>query len=204
MCSCGKTFSTRTSGPTLNIMDGSQPRRRLLGRSAPVPVVSVVSVVSVVPVESVQVLDSVDTSVWGAHLWTVLHICAEFSGTPRHVPLWRAVVSSLRTGIPCAECRGHFVSWADSHPLRFNNYVGFYNNNRGIHTGVLRWIVDAHNNANTHTGKDAWTLIQSTQRWSGNRQTRLSEAFASLQTIQGVIGESLFVALSTMISVLGS
>lgn len=160
---------------------------------------------AVAPVRAVAVAappppppESVDTSIWGPSLWKILHISAEFTGTPIHAKLWYSLVSAMRLGIPCDECREHFIARSTAVPLRMSRIPG------GIHTSTVRWVLNFHNfvNVATGSGHGQWTEAQCRATYGGNRVARIAEAREALDAIRGVAGGLLVEALDRMLAVL--
>lgn len=188
MCSCNKKKSN-SAPPTPSSGEGVPLR---MAKSRAVAPVRAVAVAAPPPPESV------DTSVWGPSLWKILHISAEFTGTPIHAKLWYSLVSAMRLGIPCDECRSHFVARSDAVPLRMSRIPG------GIHTSTVRWVLNFHNfvNAATESVHGQWSEAQCRATYGGNRVARIAEAREALDAIRGVAGGLLVEALDRMLAVL--
>ena len=197
MCNCGKkkVVVPNVQGPPNPLLTVSEhivkPIQRRFNPS-------ISTTPAVVPVESFP--DNADTSLWGPALWSVLHISAHFTGSSKHISPWKAVIAALRSGIPCENCRNHFISWHNSNPLRFSFLF------RNIHLHIVSWVLRLHNHANSNTGSGgSWNIAQSTNLWSlGGRSTRLSEASVSLESIRNIISDPLFTALQTLLQILSN
>lgn len=110
-----------------------------------------------------------DTALWGPTLWTILHTLAEFTD---HLDLnryWQLLVQSMRTTLPCPDCRAHFVAWNDSHPLRNIKTVP------ELRSFYRQWLLDLHNQVNVtkEFPTDPWTESQLTPTYGGDRTVRL-------------------------------
>ena len=166
MCNCGRGRQVPAPSvvrqPTLTVSDAPVPasapapvtvsQRRFGARRPPIPrALPEIPAPLEIPTPPEIVPENADTSVWGANLWTVLHIASEFSGTSKHIPLWRAIPGAMRTGIPCQECRDHFRNWHNKNPLKFNAMFGGFHHN-AIHLAIVRWVVNIHNHANKNSG----------------------------------------------------
>jgi hypothetical protein len=163
---------------------------------------------------AVDALESVDTSIWGPPLWKLLHIAAEFTGTSIHVPLWRTVISAMKEGIPCDECRAHFIARERAYPLRIHSGGGHpFRSLRigggggggvGIHTSVVRWVLALHNfvNAETKSPSGVWNEEDCRRVYGGDREGRMNEAREALELIRGIAGSGLITALDSLLTVL--
>lgn len=192
MCSCNKKKSTTTGEGAGG--SGGAPLRMAMRTAAPVRVAEVACVKPVV-----EPPENVDTSVWGPSLWKILHIAAEFTGTSSHSRLWYALISAMCLGIPCDECRGHFVARNAAAPLRISRIPG------GVHNSIVKWALNLHNfvNVATESGHGQWTVEQCRAVYGGNRVSRLAEARVALDAIRGVAGGELVEALDRLLAFLG-
>ena len=84
---------------------------------------------------------------WGQRLWAFLHACSfnypdAKECSPQHKAAVTALLTSLKTLIPCDDCRSHYASYVAAHPPRVDG------------SGELsRWMVDFHNAVNRRLGK---------------------------------------------------
>lgn len=83
-------------------------------------------------------------TVWGPHLWRVLHTVAERQTTA--TPEWLTVVTALLTSLPCAECTTHFTAWVSAAANAI--VVG--------ETDMRAWWLALHNAVNVRTKKAEW------------------------------------------------
>jgi len=150
------------------------------------------AVVHVTENNIVPTLATVDTSVWGAPLWKILHIAASKSGNRNSIPYWKAVLEAMTSGLPCPDCSAHYNAWYRSHPLRF----GLMPN---MHQGAIaRWVLDIHNDVNRRTGKAVWNIHQLAAY--GGESIMTAKALAD--SLNGVIGPRLSGALSALLRAL--
>lgn len=151
----------------------------------------------------VPTLATVDTSVWGASLWNVLHAAAELSDGPQ----WNAILSDMTTGLPCPDCSAHYNAWYKGQfpppaPQRAMYRPGPFMNRRRqqpVSNPVIRplpiktRILALHNEVNQRLGKSVWTEEQLTALYSvGERKEWITYAISTLQTLNGIIGTQLY------------
>jgi len=147
------------------------------------------------PVE--PTLPTVDTSVWGAPLWTVLHTLSLVS-TDKN--MWYAIANALKTDLPCPECSGHYNIWIRSNPLRFpvsppprQPFIPRFIKTRDpiqmppVSDTISRWVLALHNNVNTRRNMGPWSLDQ-----CKNTYRNIDAARTALTSLDGVIGPQLF------------
>jgi len=143
------------------------------------------------PVYPPIVLATVDTSIWGASLWCVLHTASVFTKGRSHIGHWRTLLAALNAGLPCPECSSHYNSWYNRTPLRFN-ILG--NGTQGI---VINWVLGLHNDVNRRAGREQWSADQ--VRWNYRDLDRARTALASLQ---GIIGDGAYRAAAALLAAL--
>lgn len=137
-------------------------------------------------------IPTVDTSIWGPPLWRILHIASVLTKSKQQIPLWRSVLAALKTGLPCPDCSAHYNAWVGSHGLRFSMYKN------GIQNPIVQWILDLHNNVNQRQDPPTptWSIEQVLQTY----QLPASEAIATLQTLDGVIGAGAYAAILAVLN----
>lgn len=172
MCGCNK-FKQKGPAPT-------PPQRPLQGRPAATPHVVTAP------------LATVDTSVWGANLWKVLHIAAHSSRSKTIIPLWRTLLAALLYGLPCPDCSAHYNAWYKSHPLHTPVML------LGGSINVSKWVLDLHNNVNQRTGRPVWTLEQAATAYTG----RINDARTTAASLNGIIGSQAYSALNALLKAL--
>jgi hypothetical protein len=87
-------------------------------------------------------------SYWGPLVWNFLHAVTfnlpeKTSDDP--ALLKEAIVSlfdSLRVLIPCDDCRGHYTTYVDSHPIDYSSSES-----------IQKWMVDFHNSVSSRLNK---------------------------------------------------
>jgi hypothetical protein len=100
-------------------------------------------------VETVPVV--VDTAVWGPSLWRFLHSAAAATATEgRHRETWVALLTALRTSLPCPDCHAHYNAWWAARP--------FVADPSGETVDV--WLLVLHNDVNRRRGVAVWTAEQ--------------------------------------------
>lgn len=97
------------------------------------------------------------TNVWGPALWSILHILAERAGkktTPvaenEEKRLWRSLLLSLRTSLPCPKCQKHYTDYLKTH-----SWVSVFSKT-GLEwgLGIKTWLFDLHNHVTVANGKE--------------------------------------------------
>lgn len=165
MCNCGK------KRVALVAASGGGPPRAVpvpvpvpVVRTAPVRSRGVAPVVRTVPVPVAVELPIVDPVLWGPHLWKFLHIAAE-NTVPRvsRGRYWTALLTAMRTGMPCPECTEHYVAWHSGHPFVVDRRVG-------LTVAARDWVRGLHNAVNVRRGVATWTAEAVTAAYgSGGR-----------------------------------
>ena len=174
-------------GPAAEATAPVQQRQQV--RPAPRAVVTVVAP-PVIPDISIP---TVDTSVWGAALWRILHIATVATRNRGHIVPWRNVIDALKTGLPCPECSAHYNAWVSRHGLRFS-LIG-----DGIRGPVVRWFLELHNDVNRRNGVagGTWTTKQVMETYGG--ATRVAEATVTLESLRGIIGDGAWIAIANLL-----
>jgi hypothetical protein len=163
MCNCGKKRAAAAGG------GGGPPRAPV---AVPVPAPTSAPVRSriqqrVVPVRATPApapppeLPIVDPALWGPHLWRFLHIAAE-NTVPRmsRRRYWEALLTAMRTGLPCPECTEHYVAWHTGHPFAVDRRVG-------LTVAARDWVRALHNAVNVRRGVAEWTPEAVTAAYGG-------------------------------------
>jgi len=174
MCSCNK--ARRAPVPSVAVGAVGRPAPRLALPSA--------------SPSTEPTIPTVDTSVWGAPLWRVLHTASVATTSRDRIRLWRTLIEALKTDIPCPDCSAHYNAWVSRHGLRFS-LIG-----NGIRGPIVRWVLDLHNDVNQRTGSPSgvWTVKQVMETYRD-----LAGASAALLTLQGVIGPKAYEAASALL-----
>jgi len=149
---------------------------------------------------------TVDTSVWGAHLWKVLHYAAR--SAPGREKAFAHMLETLRNGLPCPECSGHYNSWIQAHPVetttvKRNERPGrmmLFNRSTPVTItkwpSFSHWVLDLHNAVNKRKGVATWTMGQLNV---GSAE----EVRASMRALHNVIGGEAFSALNSLLHAIG-
>ena len=99
-------------------------------------------------------MDSPQNTIWGPHLWTLLHSANEKIGHPHtrlaneETRLWTNLFTSLRYALPCPLCKKHYNIYYASHPITVIT-----------RDSVRTWLYNLHNDINTRLGKDVQITI---------------------------------------------
>ena len=140
-------------------------------------------------------LPTVDTSVWGALLWKVLHTASVFTSSVRQTKMMKTLLSALLTGLPCPDCSDHYNAWYRSHPLRYPIIGSRISLPVAYRTNTIRWILALHNDVNQRIGRGgSWSLEQVVAA-NGSKE----DALAALSSLQGVIGPGAYAAASALL-----
>ena len=187
MCSCNKARRVAPGpgpgpGPSPAV---AGPKQQL--RPAPRAVVTVAPVIPDISIPTV------DTSVWGAALWRILHTATVATRSRAQIVLWRNVIDALKTGLPCPECSAHYNAWVSRHGLRFS-LIG-----DGIRGPVVRWFLELHNDVNRRNdvAGGTWTAKQVMETYGG--AGRVAEATATLESLRGIIGDGAWNAIAALL-----
>ncbi len=88
-------------------------------------------------------LDHPQTTLWGPHLWMILHSAAERFGSLslKRLPqeeqrIWGGLLASLRYSLPCPRCKLHYTEYGKSHPLIIKKHE------------LRTWLYELHNDVN--------------------------------------------------------
>lgn len=184
MCGCNKAKRAPAAAPAV----APAAAGRLAPRVAIAPAYSVASASASAP--EVPSLPTVDTSVWGATLWRVLHTASVAIKGRQHVRPWRTLIDALRKGLPCPDCSAHYNEWVSRHGLRFGIVKD------GIRGPIVRWVLDLHNDVNRRTGSPfgSWSVKQVMDTYRD-----LAAAKADLLTLQGIIGPKAYEAATALL-----
>jgi hypothetical protein len=136
------------------------------------PVVAPVIAPAQMPTE--EELPTVDTELWGPHMWRFLHSAAENTvGTTRRKKYWDALLSAMRTGLPCPDCREHYGTWLESHS--FSELPPGAN----LQMAIKVWINALHNAVNVRRDLPEWTAEQTTATYASGGSVAAREALAA-------------------------
>jgi len=179
MCSCNKAKRAPRAAPS-GAPSGDPPGARIAPFSA---------------VSAEPELPTVDTSVWGALLWKVLHTASVFTSSARQTKMMKALLSALLTGLPCPDCSAHYNAWYNSHPLRYPIIGSRISLPVAYRTNTIRWILALHNDVNARIGRGgSWSLEQVVAAYSSK-----ADALAALTSLQGIIGPGAYAAASALL-----
>lgn len=128
-----------------------------------------------------------DASIWGPPLWRILHKVAEVADTNTD---WPALLTALRTCLPCPDCSRHYNAWVDEHEV-----------SAGIVGGAKAWVLALHNDVNRRRGVAQWTPEMVSASVSTVRRRDLE---ALLRRINGKVGVEACRILTRMIGVVSA
>jgi hypothetical protein len=112
-------------------------------------------------------------SIWGPHLWFILHIISfEYPEKPTEYDkrIYHDFYTSLKDVIPCAECRKHYRDHITRYPL--TPHLDTRDN-------LVKWVIQVHNFVNTSLGKPTLTIQQVMDIY---RDLKPSSPFAKVDT----------------------
>ena len=195
MCSCNRGRGSG-SGPGPSVV--THTALRPAARTAPKPATAAQQQQQQSRPVPPAPLPTVDTSVWGALLWKVLHTASVFTKTTAHIPLWRNLIKALKTGLPCPDCSAHYNAWVASQSIHFS-IIG-----DGIRTSAIQWVLALHNNVNGRQNPPVapWKVKQVIAAYEGipaEKAARIAAAVTALQSLHGVIGPSAFDAAMALL-----
>lgn len=93
-------------------------------------------------------------SVWGSHLWYILHIISfEYPEKPTEYDkrIYHDFYTSLKDVIPCVECRKHYRDHITKYPLTPH---------LDTRDTLIKWVIQVHNFVNVSLGKPTYTIEQ--------------------------------------------
>ena len=185
MCSCNKAKRAARAAPSAPAGAGGSDSGPAAAR------IATFSAVSAEPE-----LPTVDTSVWGALLWKVLHTASVFTSSVRQTKMIKTLLSALLTGLPCPDCSDHYNAWYRSHPLRYPIIGSRISLPVAYRTNTIRWILALHNDVNQRIGSGggSWSLEQVVAA-NGSKE----DALTALSSLQGVIGPGAYAAASALL-----
>lgn len=158
----------------------------------------------------VVALPSADTSVWGAHLWKVLHFAAR--SAPGREKAFAHILETLRRGIPCPECSGHYNAWINGHPVEMTTVERHSRSGRSFpfaRSVAVRttswpmfshWLLDLHNAVNVRKGVATWDMQQLNAVY---RDMPPADVRASMESLRGVVGVEAFSAIQSLLRAIG-
>lgn len=145
-------------------------------RPPPQPVPTLTPTPSLPPLQmpTEEELPTVDTEVWGPHMWRFLHTAAENTGgTVRRRKEWMDLLTAMRTGLPCPDCREHYGAWLTSHP--FPSLSADAN----LQEPIRNMINALHNAVNVRRGVPEWTAEETRAMFAAGGRTGAREALAA-------------------------
>ena len=93
-------------------------------------------------------------SIWGPHLWFILHIISfEYPEHPTEYDkrIYHDFYTSLKDVIPCSECRKHYRDHITKYPLTPH---------LDRRDTLVKWVIQVHNFVNMSLGKPTLTIEQ--------------------------------------------
>lgn len=147
------------------------------------------------PAPAPRTIPTHDTSLWGQQTWTALHIASVFA--PQNVAIWNNLLIALKDDLPCPDCRTHYNLWIRSHPFRVGSLLPIRRmfGQRPKQPTILSWLLNLHNDVNIRLGRVAWNEQQIIARYGGDRERRLVEGRAALESVRGRLGGGAFAIL---------
>ena len=93
-------------------------------------------------------------SIWGPHLWYVMHIISfEYPQQPSEYDkrIYHDFYTSLKDVIPCQDCRKHYREFITRYP------ISPHLDSRG---SLIKWVIQVHNFVNKSLGKEELSVAQ--------------------------------------------
>jgi hypothetical protein len=122
-------------------------------------------------------LEIVDTSVWGAHVWRILHVLSLFAMTDAAKNAWMRLPAALDGALPCPECAQHYHDWIRANPLTTTEG-----------NAICEWVLALHNQVNERKGVAPWTITQVGATYSGLTVADITASLSAIRELFGVIG----------------
>ena len=133
-------------------------------------------------------LEIVDTSVWGAHVWRILHVLSLFAMTDAAKNAWMRLPAALDGALPCPECAQHYHDWIRANPLTTTEG-----------NAICEWVLALHNQVNERKGVAPWTITQVGATYSGLTVADITASLSAIRELFGVIGLQALEALYAMV-----
>jgi hypothetical protein len=133
-------------------------------------------------------LEIVDTSVWGAHLWRILHVLSLFATTDAAKNAWMRLPAALDGALPCPECAQHYHDWIRANPLTTTG-----------DNAICEWVLALHNQVNERKGVAPWNITQVGATYSGLTGADITASLTALRETIGVGGLQALEALYAMV-----
>ncbi len=93
-------------------------------------------------------MDSPQNTIWGPHLWTILHSASEKIGInhtkllKEETRIWTNLLNSLRYSLPCPLCKKHYTLFYSGNPITVVN-----------REFIRNWLYTLHANVNNILGR---------------------------------------------------
>lgn len=115
-------------------------------------------------------LPTVDTEIWGPHMWRFLHIASQGAiAAISRKGAWDGLLAAMATGLPCPDCRAHYGTWLTTYPLGyvFPDTVM----PTKLYSITQSWVLALHNAVNVRRELPEWTAEQvaATEAYRGGR-----------------------------------
>ena len=145
-------------------------------------------------------IETFSTELWGPTMWRILHTLAEFTDRPHMSRFWYVLLRSMRTTLPCPDCRAHFVAWSDANPIVYSKSNTDF---REMRDAYRRWILALHNQVNTtkETSTDPWPEFQLTPTYGGDRTVRLQEVRDLIPSLEPYCPPTLIANLRKLVEI---
>jgi hypothetical protein len=126
------------------------------------------------------------TEEWGPVMWRALHALAEKSGAItdkvnqiEELNIWPRLIKVMTQGLPCDECRGHYVEWLTANP--FNMPANY----KEVCEYIRNWLFNLHNNINKKNNKQVFEYTQLSEIYS------IVPLKLTLDMLQGIVNRSI-------------
>jgi len=130
------------------------------------------------PVMVERPLETVDTKVWGAALWRILHILSIRGATTEAGRIaWSALPKELDGALPCPECAQHYHDWIRTHPLTATDG-----------NAVRNWVLALHNQVNERRSVAVWTNEQVMATYGSLTAADATTALTGIRELIGIRG----------------
>lgn len=104
----------------------------------------------------VNMVESINSNIWGPALWTILHSAAERIGTKglallpqEEARIWMGLLRSLHFTLPCPVCKKHYIKYSSI------NKIPVFSKET-----VRTWLYDLHTQVNRYSNKENTVTLE--------------------------------------------
>jgi hypothetical protein len=176
------------SRPVVQMRNATEQKTQVVRRRHPNHPARIIVVRETITYTVQKPLEIVDTSVWGAHLWRILHVLSLFATTDAAKNAWMRLPAALDGALPCPECAQHYHDWIRANPLTTTGG-----------NAICEWVLALHNQVNARKGIAPWTITQVGATYSGLTVADITASLTAVREKIGVGGLQALEALYAMV-----